>query len=247
MTTAANAVAAPLVVYGIRPAWGLPCVSPFVTKVVYALRMAGVPFELRPQNPLTADADSPNGRLPYVIDGAERIADSGAILAHVRATRGDPLDGDATGAERAQSVAWTRLVDEHLYWLGVIRPRWLEESGWDQYRRLLFGDAIDSPEVGAFAETVRSRTAARFAATGLGRLSPAQLDARAVEDVEALERQLADREWLLGDRPRWVDATVTSMLRHLSCAPYRSAARDRLLAADTLLAYAERNTARCGF
>jgi hypothetical protein len=32
------------------PGWGVPCVSPFVTKVIYYLQMARIPFAAERQN-----------------------------------------------------------------------------------------------------------------------------------------------------------------------------------------------------
>ncbi len=70
-------------VYGYVPAWGLPDISPYVTKLVHYLTFAGLPQEWKAQNLATLDEDSPTGlreidalsgtRLPdLVVDYLER-------------------------------------------------------------------------------------------------------------------------------------------------------------------------------
>ena len=36
---------------------------------------------------------------------------------------GDKLDDDTTAEDRAIMLAWVRVIDEHMYWSGVIQPR----------------------------------------------------------------------------------------------------------------------------
>lgn len=228
------------IVYGIRPAWGLPCVSPFVTKVVYLLRLAGLPFELRAQDPMTLALDSPNGKLPYLVepDGL-RIADSEAIRHPLATVHGADLDADTTAGERAMMTAFTRLVDEHLYWLAVVRPRWTDDTQWPRYRALLFGERSTSAQV-AMSDTARAHIIAQWVGTGLGRLPAALADERARTDVQALAARLAEWPFVCGDRLRSVDAGVTAMLVHVLESPFVSAARDEAERHPQLAAYVER-------
>lgn len=50
-----------IVVYGSKPAWGTPDLSPFVIKLETWLRLAGLPYERRDGgNPMQA----PRGKIP---------------------------------------------------------------------------------------------------------------------------------------------------------------------------------------
>ena len=60
------------------PAFGLPEISPFVTKTEVQLKMAGLAYRKERARPPA----SPKGQLPYVVDEAESIANSTFIRAH---------------------------------------------------------------------------------------------------------------------------------------------------------------------
>jgi hypothetical protein len=51
-------------VYGYVPAWGLPDISPYVTKTVAYMTYTGIAFELAPQDLARIDEDAPHGKLP---------------------------------------------------------------------------------------------------------------------------------------------------------------------------------------
>ena len=57
-----------LKVYGYVPAWGLPDISPYVTKLVFYMTIAKIPFEWVNQDLTALDKDAPYGKLPYIID-----------------------------------------------------------------------------------------------------------------------------------------------------------------------------------
>lgn len=232
--------AGPLRVFGIVPAWGLPCVSPFVTKLAYGLRLAGVAYELRAQNPLTLEQDSPCGKLPYAVwpDG-KRLADSSAILQQLA-----PEPGAITPRRRALSLLVQRLVDEHLYWHAVVEPRWADDAAWLRYRRLLFG-ATDSPQLLALSDAVRSRTLAQWRASGQGVLPAWRREARAREDVRALASLLESQgPFLLGDEPGHGDMAAASMTAHMLEAPFASPAADEARRWPALDAHLKRVRAR---
>lgn len=57
-----------LSVYGYLPAWGLPDISPYVTKLIFFLKMTGTQYVYKEEDLTQLDANAPKGKLPYVID-----------------------------------------------------------------------------------------------------------------------------------------------------------------------------------
>jgi len=115
-------------VYGFVPSWGLPDISPFVTKVVNYLTMAGIPFTYEIQPLATLAEKSPTAKLPYIVDEGEQINDSTTIVTHLQATYGDKLDSHLSDADKAVGLAFQRTVEENVYWSGIIFPRWRNDE-----------------------------------------------------------------------------------------------------------------------
>lgn len=117
-------------VYGFGPAWGLPDTSPFVTKIVYYLTMAKVPFKYVVADPGTVEANAPYGKLPYIVDSnGTKVGDSNRIIEYLEKQYKVFFDNDLTAAERSIALAFDRLINEHLYFSGVIEPRWRLDDG----------------------------------------------------------------------------------------------------------------------
>ena len=70
-----------ITLYGFGAGFGLPEISPFVTKTEVQLKMAGLAYRKEKAKPPA----SPKGQLPYIVDEAETIADSTFIRAHLEA------------------------------------------------------------------------------------------------------------------------------------------------------------------
>jgi len=236
-----------LTVYGYVPAWGVPDISPYVTKLVYYLHMTGHEHEWQPQSLATLDDDSPNGKLPYVVlDDGTKITDSNRIIHYLEAHSESPLDEGMTAAEKAQALAWKRLMEEHLYWSGVIQPRWREDAGWETYIPYIVQGAEVTPELRAALDGFRARIMAEFDGQGMGRRSEEEVFEVFREDVDALSTYLGDKPFFLGDTPRTLDASVYSFVRHLTDVPFDWPGRDYTRGKSNLVAYAERMRERIG-
>ena len=61
-----------IILHGFGAGFGLPEISPFVTKTEVQLKMAGLAYRKEKAMPPA----SPKGQLPYIVDEAESIADS---------------------------------------------------------------------------------------------------------------------------------------------------------------------------
>ena len=60
-----------ITLYGFGPGFGLPEISPFVTKTEVQLKMAGLAYRKQRAMPPA----SPKGQLPYIDDDGQRVAD----------------------------------------------------------------------------------------------------------------------------------------------------------------------------
>lgn len=236
-----------ITVYQYLSAWGLPCISPFVTKVVFYMRMTGIPFVLQRQDLHTLDHDSPTGKLPYIVDAqGQKIGDSNRIIAELKACHGDPLDADATPAERAGMHAWTRMIDEHLYWTAIVQSRWRDTRNWNRYLDTIAGDDCLSEDEERFLQDFRFRILSEFMHGGWGRLQSAEIGARARADIDALSDALGEQSFLMGQKPRSLDATLYSILRHIIDSPFESEVRAHAASKRNLACYMQRMYGRFG-
>jgi glutathione S-transferase len=228
-------------VFQYIPAWKVPCISPYVTKLCNYMKMAGLEYELVPQSLATLDDDSPHGKLPYIIDtDGTKVGDSNNIINYFKGRHGNPLDGDQSKEEAAQAVAWNRLLEEHLYWSGVIQPRWREDSGWQTYIPFIVGGAEVGPELQAALDAFRARILAEFDGQGMGRRSDAEVLEFFKADVDAMSDFLGDKPWFMGDKPRSIDASVYSFIRHTADVPFEWPGKPYVQSKKNLMAYTAR-------
>ena len=107
--------------YGFGAGFGLPEISPFVTKTEVQLKMAGIAYRKEKAKPPA----SPKGQLPYIVDEAETIADSTFIRAHLEAKYGFDFDAPLSLQARAQAWAFERMIEHHVYW-ALVGARWVD-------------------------------------------------------------------------------------------------------------------------
>lgn len=227
--------------YQYIPAWNVPCISPYVSKVAYYMKMTGIDCDIVPQDLGTLAEDAPRGKLPYVVlDDGGVVCDSNEIIARFKRMFGDPLDAHLSVAQQAQCVAWTRLCDEHLYWSGVIQPRWREDKGWETYIPFIVGGAEVGPELREALDAFRAHILDEFNLQGMGGRSDAEVLETFKIDVDALAAFLGDKRWFMGDAPTTVDATVYSYIRHCMDVPFDWPGRDYAATKPNFAAYCAR-------
>ena len=227
-------------VYGYLPGWTVPCISPYVTKTINYMKMAKIPYEFVNQNLATLDGDTPHGKLPLIDDDGEKVADSTAIIKYLKKKYGDTFDEGASPEERATMHTINRMIDEHLYWTAVIQPRWRESANWEKYIRIIAGtDDVPAP-LRAFADDFRHRILVEFMQGGWGRMSAAEIYARAREDIDALDAFVAPDGFTMGKAPRSVDAAVASILRHIIDTPFDFDTKDYAASKPNLTSYLKR-------
>jgi len=193
--------------YIFPPAFGLRNVSPFCTKVEMALKHLGLDFELVEQ----ADPrPAPKKKLPYADIDGEIVADSEIILCRLDEMSQGGLYGHLTAEQRGEGYAWTRLAEDHLYWIGVA-SRWLDDAWWPNVVDGFFG-FVPSIVRGIAARQARKQVAKTYDLHGLGRHSLAEQKDFARRDLAALEAVVISRAYLVGDRLSGFDFAVASMI-----------------------------------
>jgi glutathione S-transferase len=231
--------------YAAAPAWNVPNVSPFVLKVDCYLRMVGLPYELvRFQFPEEV-AQLPKGKIPYIEDQGQKIADSGFILEYLQTTYGDRL-GEQRLNPREQAIALglRRLMEEHLYWV-ICYARYMEDTIWEQYKHILFyvlfGRYGHSPsEVETVAAQARERIRSYLHGHGLGRHTKEEIYALGEADVTALSAYLEDRPYFLGEEPTSLDATAYGFLANILYVGYETPLEAHAKTLPNLWAYGDR-------
>lgn len=222
------------------PAFGLPNASLFCMKLETWLRLAGIPYEaVNDGNVFKA----PLGKLPYIDDDGRLIADSHFIIEHLKQRHGDTLDADLTPRHRAIATAFQRLLEENLYW-AVVYTRWVLDDGWRLTREAFFGQ-LPWPLRAIVAPLARRGMRSELRGHGLGRHPEAEIYAIGMRDLDAVADYLADQPFLMGDRPRSIDASAFAFLANVLWAPVDSPLQRHARSRPNLEAYCQRMKARC--
>lgn len=203
-------------------AWGLADPSPFCLKLEDFLRETGVPYDTAPFDLRSSFRRAPKGKLPFIEDeDGTPLGDSSLIIAHLSQQRGIDLDAALSDRQRSVAHAFRRMLDEHLYWVGVY-SRWFDEPGWSIIRAQFFAGA-PAPLRGVAAALARRRMAAALRAHGLGRHQRNQIYALGEADLEALSRLLGDDPLFFGSsRPTLLDLWAHAFVAEIVIPPIDS-------------------------
>lgn len=185
----------------------LPNMSPFCMKLETYLRMAKLPFEIvTSMNP----GKAPKGKLPYINDGEKIIADSGLIIDYLKQTYGDSLDQHLSEQQKAEALAWRRLMEEHLYW-ALVYSRWIDEANWPKMRSRVFG-RLPFLMRSFIANRVQKRVRNRLIGHGMGLHTQMEVYQLAMQDLFAIATHLGEKPFFMGDEPTSIDACVYAYL-----------------------------------
>lgn len=226
-----------IVLHQLKPMFGLPNPSPFCMKLEIYLRMAGLQHEVAT---ITDFKGSPTGKVPYVTLDGQAMADSGLIIAHLERTHGHPVDGKLTLAQRAETLAFQRLMDEHLYWVALYM-RWADPN-----RRAesiaYFRDMLGVPGFLAplFFKIGLRGLVKSLHAHGMGRHDPETLWQMGITDIQALAHWLGSRTWGFNDTPTTFDACLAAFVGTIVRTPWDSPLKAATCRHTTLVAHFER-------
>lgn len=224
----------PLTLHGFGPVFGLPDASPFVVKAMTLLKIAGLPFTVDTQG----YAKAPKGKLPYLRDGEQVVADSTFIRWHLEHTRGIDFDRHMSAERRGFCWAVERMLENHTYWAAAYE-RWMVDANLRIYiAELPFVPSWARNALGA--AVAKARVGKQLHAHGLGRHSRAEIHRLVAPDFAAVAALLGERDFVGGAEPCGADATVFAFLASALCPAFESPLRQMVLDHPTLPRYVAR-------
>lgn len=211
-----------------------PNMSPFCLKLETYVRMAKIPYVAKRGNPMKA----PKGRLPYVRLDGHWIGDSGFIIDELKCKFGDVLDEHLSALEKAQGLAFRRMLEEHTFFCAACE-RWGEEYAYTHLRSLFL--TVLPPVLGSFImQKVRKRALQTFSLQGAGAHTAEERLSLIKNDVNAVSEFLGNKKYFFGDKPTSYDATVFACIGNLMWVPWESDVTRFVSSKENLKLYCER-------
>jgi glutathione S-transferase len=227
-----------ITLFGFGPAFGLPDASHFVMKTQAHLKMAGLAWRLD----TTGFPRAPKGKLPYIEDEGETVADSTFIRAHIERKYGVDLDQGLDGEARARGWAIERLAEDHLGW-AMAWFRWIVPENFAKGPAHFFDNAPEALRDQLRTEAL-ARVEANMRAHGIGRHSPDEIAWLGGRSLEALSGLLGGKPFMLGEAPKACDAIAFATIACVLSPHFDTPLRAKAESLPNLPAYVERMLAR---
>jgi glutathione S-transferase len=227
-----------ITLYAFGPQFSLPDPSPFVTKVDVLLKMAKLPYEID----LKGFRKAPKGKLPYIKDDGELIADSTFIRRHLETKHKINFDRGLSAEQKAIAWAFEKLAEDNLYW-AIVDARWMVDANFDKGPRKFF-ETIPAPVRAFVVPMVRRKVRQHLHAQGMGRHSRAEIEELGKKGIDAIATFLGQKSFFMGADPTGVDATVFAFVASALCPEVDTPVRTAAERHENLRRYVGRRTAR---
>lgn len=224
-----------ITLYQFGPAMGLVDPSPFVMKADLLLKLSGLSYR-RVRGDMRK---APKGKLPYIDDDGQIVADSTLIRLHLADKHGLTLDAGLSEAQKALAWSVDCMLGDHFYW-GIVHERWMVDEHFARGPSVFF-KGVPALLRGLVTTLVRRKVRANLWGQGMGRFSAAERLRLLEADVAALSALLGDKPYFMGETATWIDASVYAFVSGaLTDAMGETPSRALVAARPNLAAYAER-------
>ena len=190
------------------PAWGAPSMDAACTKVTAWMRFCG----LREGIDFSIEACSPHiglsGERPVLEMPDRRLAEPHEIFASLAEIGHDP-DASLTAGQKAESLAFTALIEERLH-VALLFSWWEEEANYDAVVRPALAASLPIPLCYYLPWSLRRRVHSQLARRRC--LSADVAYAMGEAALAALSERLGARDYFHGNTPSGVDASAFAYL-----------------------------------
>ncbi|HIJ37469.1 MAG TPA: glutathione S-transferase family protein [Rhodospirillaceae bacterium] len=223
-----------ITLYTFGPFFGLPDGSPFVTKAMLLLKLAGLSYS----QDRGGYGKAPKGKLPFIKDDGVIVADSTLIRLHIEAKYGFDFDRGLTQEQKAVSWAVEKMCEEHLYW-AMVDLRWMDDANFAVGPAHFF-DSAPAPLRPMIRAIVRRKVRKDLYCQGLGRHAKGDIERMAIRDIETLSVLLGNQKWLMGEAPCGADASMFGFVAGLLTPEFKSPICEAVAARPNLVTYRDR-------
>lgn len=229
-----------ITLYAFGPAFGVADPSPFVLKTDAFMRLNEMEFESRSSFKYLQKA--PKGKLPYIKDGDQLIADSFFIQQYLTEKYQLKIDETITPEQHAQAHFISRAIEESLYWC-IVYFRWIYAKNWpiikeEFFSKMPFPLKIIAPFM------ARKSVISAMRGHGLSRHTEQEILTIAKGHLEAISTLLGDKDYCFGNQPCSLDATVFAFLAEIYLASLSSPLKELANNYTNLEKYCERFQAK---
>ena len=208
-----------ITLYTFGPAFGLPDPSPFVTKAEVLLKMAGLPY----RTDTKGLSKAPKGKLPYIRDGEDIIANSSFIRLHLEKRYTIDFDKGLSQHERGVACAVEKMCEDHLYWL-LVYDRWADDANFKRGPAKFF-EVAPAPVRPFVKWLIRRQVRRTLHGQGASRYTESERTMLAERAFASLSAILGDKPYLMGDQPCGADATVFAFVSGALCPVFDTGIR----------------------
>jgi len=227
-----------ITLYAFGPQFSLPDPSPFVTKAEVLLKMSSLPY----RTDLNGFNKAPKGKLPYIKDDGDLVADSSFIRRHLERKHGINFDRGLSAEQKAIAWAFEKMAEDNLYW-AIVDSRWMVDANFDKGPRTFF-NKIPAPVRPIIVAMIRRQVRKALHAHGMGRHTRAEIEELAKQDIDAIATYLGQKSFFMGAEPTGVDATMFAFAANALCPEFDTSLRTAAERHDNLRRYVGRMTAR---
>ncbi len=221
--------------YQFKAGRGVPNFSPFCMKAAILLKMADINYD---EVIISDPSKAPKGKLPYIADGDNIIADSALIKIYLEKNYKVDFDAGLSSEQKAISHAFARMIEERFYWV-IVYNRWIDKKNWPSIKEFWFSSM--PPIVRNIIPIIaQKQVRARIKAHGLGNHSASDIYAFGAQDLSAMSAQLGDKDFMFGDTPTSLDTTAYPMIANALLKEFDGPLVDAASQFDNFSPYVER-------
>jgi glutathione S-transferase len=213
----------------------MPSSSPFCIKVETYLRMMRLDYE---NEYLTDPRLGPRGKLPYIEYHGEKVTDSRFIVDFLEKDSASPLNAHLTEDQCGMRLAMQRLLEEHLIWV-IVYSRWVPEKNWKIIKNAFF-NKLPGPVRTMISKRIRKKMLLSLRLQGIGLHTQEEIYELGKQDIQALSHLLADKPFILGDKPTTLDASAYGFIVSIIRAPIESGLKRFTMDQANLVALCDR-------
>ena len=224
-----------IVLHQYPAAFNLPSLSPFCLKVEFFLKVAKLPYRVQVElNP----ANGPKGKMPFIEDGENIVADSSFIIDYLIRTQNLGHFHIRDSKQAAEALALKSMIEESLYFI-LLSSRWVDEAGYRVVKKEfspLFPPLVGKP----FLAFIRRNLRRQAQAQGIGRHTPSEVYTLGRRQVVSLSTFLGQNQFFFEGRMTVFDATAYAFLTTILKQPIESDLKTEVKKHKNLCSYVER-------